>query len=233
MNRTRAIVTAALLAASGFFGARWATSAHPERVDRSAESTLLAVPPARGAIVTDGELDEHAWQGPLARTGPLRAKDGSPARPHSEARLLWGDGMLYVALYAADRDIVTNDTGRGEPRWMGDSFHFTLTVRDATYVFEVSPSGALTEARVAGASTDYGWKSGAKVGHDVDGTVDDPTDDDEEWAIEMAIPLSSLGARPEQGERLGFSVRRCDVGHDTRRQCASWGETERAAIVLQ
>src|ERR1700722_20256370 len=52
---------------------------------------LLHVPRASSAIKIDAETDEPAWIRPPgpARTGELLLDNGKPARPHTEARLLW------------------------------------------------------------------------------------------------------------------------------------------------
>jgi hypothetical protein len=68
---------------------------------------VIPVPRTKHAIAIDGELEEPEWKAP-ARTGPfVDPKDGTEARPYSDARLLWDERFLYVAFYAADEDIRT------------------------------------------------------------------------------------------------------------------------------
>jgi hypothetical protein len=59
------------------------------------------------------------------------------------------------------------------------------------------------------------------VGHDVDGTIDDVRDDDEEWIVEAAVPLEQLGLG-SQGGRVGVTVSRCDVPKDGIERCGSY-----------
>jgi hypothetical protein len=54
---------------------------------------------------------------------------------------------------------------------------------------------------------------------------------DEEWVIEMAIPFESLGLKGESGERIGFSVTRCDTPKEMPRICAGWGEVSADAAL--
>src|SRR5438552_2323636 len=68
-------------------------------------------------------------------------------------------------------------------------------------------------------------------GTDVDGTIGNAKDRDEEWVIEMAIPLASLGIAGRSGEHLELSVRRCDELREGGRACGAWG-TEAAPIAL-
>jgi hypothetical protein len=56
---------------------------------------------------------------------------------------------------------------------------------------------------------------------DHDGTINDPSNEDEEWVVEMTIPLASLGVRP--GSSLKFEVTRCDTPKGAGRRCATWG----------
>jgi hypothetical protein len=151
-----------------------------------ASPSALAIPEVEALPelgVGGGEFDA-IWRGPAARTGAFVDERGEAARPHSEARLAWGSGHLILWLYAADGNVEATD-------------RFRVTLGDKT--FEVSPTGALS-----------GAPFGTRVGHDVDGTVDDPTDDDEEWVLVVLVPLSGVGLTGEPGERIVFEASRCD-----------------------
>jgi hypothetical protein len=179
----------------------------------------------------DGELDDGAWTSAL-RSGAFTIEDGERARPHSEARLVWGDGQLFFGLYAADDDVEARITEKDGPLWLSDAFQIVLRTDGETFHLDVSPRGTLTDARVqGGGALDFGWSSGAHVASDVDGTIDNAKDRDEEWVIEMAIPLASLGIAGRSGERIELSVRRCDKLREGSRACGAWG-TEKAPIAL-
>jgi hypothetical protein len=199
----------------------------PPRV-AAPNGVVLRVPHMAGGIVLDDDTDDPGWTGQAgpARTGPFLTASGTPARPYSETRLVWGDGHLYLALYAADEDIRSVTAEADGPLWLDDSFRLVFTHGDVEYAIEVSPTGTLTDAiRSRGEEAfDYSWNSGAHVSHEQDGTLNDSTDSDEEWAIEMAIPFDVLGMRGERGERVGFTARRCDTPRNEARVCASWGE---------
>jgi hypothetical protein len=164
----------------------------------------LHVPKLAGPIALDGETDDRGWQA-VARTDSFLTMRGEPARPYSDARFTWGDGKLWVLLYAADEDI-RSDT---------DSFHLEI----AGHAFDVNPLG-----KVSG---------GAEAAHDLDGTIDDPKDDDEEWVIELGIPYATLGIEGKPGERLAFSAHRCDTPKGSNRTCAQIGEGKPVVLVLE
>lgn len=57
-----------------------------------------------------------------------------------------------------------------------------------------------------------------------DGTLNRTGDNDEEWIVEMAIPLAALGIHdPAPGTRIPFAVRRCDVGARGPGACGGFG----------
>ena len=128
---------------------------------------------APAAPEIDGELDEAIWQRAGGRTGAFTD------RPYSEARFAWTHTHLFIALYAADKDIRSSD-------------RFEVTLGRTT--FDVSASGELR-----------GAPAGTRAGVDRDGTIDDPSDDDEEWVIEVAVPLEAIDGS------LDVAIRRSDA----------------------
>ena len=231
------LLAGAGLAVRYFRGLRGGAVVVPQKRGSTGDRVLLRVPHLRGSIFLDGDTDDPGWTAPPgpARTGPFVQPNGAPSRPYSDARLVWGDGHLYIALYAADADIRSRTDQSDGPVWLGDSFRLVFSRDEVEYAIEVSPKGVVTDAiRKPGGEFDYAWNSGAHVSHDQDGTPNDSTDTDEEWVIEMAVPLESLGMPGERGDRVGFGVRRCDTRQNASRICASWGESPFAGeIVLE
>jgi hypothetical protein len=188
---------------------------------------VLHIPHTPGSITLDGDTDDQGWTQPPgpARTGPFLLPNGVVARPNSNARLVWGDGHLYLSLFAADEDIRTRTDQPDGPLWLDDYFHLVFVRGSVEYAIDVSPRGVVTDAvRKSGGVFDYSWSSGAHVSPELDGTLNNDKDMDEEWVIEMAIPFESLGLKGESGERIGFSVTRCDTPKEMLRICAGWGE---------
>lgn len=179
-----------------------------------ADDALLMIPRAKGPIQLDGELDEDDWRS-AARTGAFLDAQGGEARPFSDARFLWGDGALYVVLYAADDDIRASVKEHDGPVWTDDSFALTLRPEapgSPSFQIDVSAAGVTTDVRRgARGLRDASWESGMKVGVDRDGTANDASDEDEEWVIEARIPLASLGLASAPGTRLRIESSRCDT----------------------
>lgn len=194
-------------------GAAVALGAHAlvERGPRDARPlAIVHVPFSGDAIVLDGDLDEPSWRASVRRT--FVRQDGSEGKPYSDVRLSHSGSMLRVALYASDHDIVTAGAPHDGPLWRGDDFHVVFTLGKTSYAFDVDPKCTITDARRDGEGAwSYGWESGARAACDTDGTVDHPGDNDEEWVVEMEIPLAALGLSGARAERLELGARRCDV----------------------
>jgi len=165
----------------------------------------------------------------------MRTDGVSPARPHSEARFLAGDGFLYALLYAADEDIVATGLGADAVARTDDQFELVLSNGERELVFDINALGVVTDGvRLAGsgADPDLSWNGQVHASYELDGTPNDPSDLDEEWVLELAIPFEPLGFRGTRGERIGLSMRRCDTLHDGKRVCGSWGEGARHGVLV-
>ena len=147
-----------------------------------------------GPIKIDGEWNEPDWPTRALRE-QFVADDGALSRPSSEVRFLHDDKDLIVALYAADENIETRDA-------------FDLTV--GTVTLHVDATGAVTPPLAT---------VRAKVDYD-EGTRDNPKDDDEEWVVELAIPLDTVGLKA--GVHQPIKASRCDTPKDNIERCGHW-----------
>jgi hypothetical protein len=144
---------------------------------------------------------------------------------------VWGGDYLYLALYAADEDIESHvDTPDG-PVGLEDAFRVVFEQPGVEYAIEVSPNAVISDSiRRGGGEWDLSWNSGAHASREIDGTVNDPKNMDEEWAIELAVPFSSLGLKGEPGETVGMTLGRCDSPKHSPRVCAAWGERTKEGV---
>jgi hypothetical protein len=155
------------------------------------EPAPLAIPSATGPIKIDSEWDEPDWSKTALR-GQFLGSDHQLSRPTSEVRFLRDASTLYVGLYAADDDIRSTDA------------------------FQLVIGGLAIRLDATGKATPT--LPGMKVAIDRDGTLDDPSNFDEEWLLEIAIPLAALPSHgPTQVE-----ASRCDTPKHSGPTCASW-----------
>ena len=159
-------------------------------------------------IVADGSWHEASWNdravhGVFTSFDPtsqtIRAE---PARPYSEIRFLRDATQLWIGLYAADEDLRSTDE------------------------FEVQVGGIHLTVHPDGKATIDGHPQTVRV--DTDGTIDNPSDFDEEWVIEVPLPLTAVGLTPGGGA-VAVDARRCDVTKAGERRCGAW----RGAIAIK
>jgi hypothetical protein len=227
------VVVVALLAAGGVTYALRARSSRRTSLSAAALSAaeargekVLRVPRASGPITLDGDTDDPGWvraPGP-AKTGLFTLDDGQPAVPQSQARIVWTSDYVYLALYASDEDVESHVGAPDAPfAEDDDAFHVVFSQGDTEYAFDVSPNAIITDARRAGSGAwDTTWNSGVHASRELGATVNDPKNLDEEWEVELAIPIASLNVTGEPGENIGVSFRRCDTPKDSARVCAGW-----------
>jgi hypothetical protein len=201
--------------------------------------SVLGVPFAKTAIVPTGHFDVKRWA-PAVSTHTLLDERGRGAVPVSEARFIWGDGTLYMFFYAADLDLQVKTTMHDGPVWNDDAVVIEFPSAGARkFVIGISPTGIVADA-ICPRDADLGdarcnlrWESMARIGTDYDGTINTLGDFDEEWAIEMALPLASIGVpRPIAGAMIPFSLVRCEVTYDGKRACGSWGRAGEAGKLV-
>jgi hypothetical protein len=172
---------------------------------------VLDVPRAHGGFDLDGEIDEAEWHS-AARTGQLTDADrGKPVRPYSDARVLVNGSSLLLALYAADENVLAQG-GRDAILGSDDRFVVRLRAGGTSHELLFSAGGAVQLD---------GKPAGIPAGIDLDGTVNDRSDMDEEWVVETAVPLRSLGISGSAGA-VGFEVSRCDTTLDGWHACGRW-----------
>jgi hypothetical protein len=236
VRRWRTPLLPALLGAAALSGCHRDEHSTPIE-SRAALACALAVPRASGPIKTDGEVDEPDWTA-AGRSGPFIDARGAEARPFSDARFLWDEQNLYVVLYAADDDIRAKVTAPDGPVWIDDAFSLRLTPAGAgapTFAIDISATGVVMDARRGrDGKLDASWQSGIALGVDRDGSLNDASDEDEEWVVEAAIPWAALGVSAAAGTRIEIEASRCDTPRGTKeRRCGAFGEPkDRRALVL-
>ena len=177
---------------------------------------------ALGPIAVDGVLAETAWDR-AEKAGPFaRSLDGKPAGAATEARLLWDDDFLYVAFLCEDRDVSGTFFKDDEKLYTSNVVEIFLNPSGdgARYdEIEVAPTNALFDASFTGGprkGMDLSWSSHAKHAVHVDGTLNDSSDVDRGWTVELAIPFASLtgmpSPRPRRGDRWKFNLYRLRQG---------------------
>ncbi len=168
--------------------------------------SLPAVRVQGAAPTIDGDLSDPAWaNAPVARNfTQFEPSPGEPASEETEARILYDDEALYVAIRAWDRNpelIAAQLTRRGE-RSYSDQVHLIIDSyhdRRTAFQFSVNPLGVKMDLyRYNDNAEDTGWTAVWDVATRID---------DEGWTAEFRIPLSQLrfSSAAEQTWGLNFA----------------------------
>jgi hypothetical protein len=178
---------------------------------------------ARAPVVIDGKLDEACWQRAVPITNFLVPATYAEPVSKTEARLLWDKDNLYVGFIAWDKDVWGFFEAQDSSTCREDVLEVFLQPdreKKSYYNFEMNVRGAVLDAYnvVPRAGMGGRWKvwncENLKIATWVRGTLNDWTDEDTCWQLEVAIPfrdLPSLAGRcPQAGDEWMFHLSRYD-----------------------
>jgi hypothetical protein len=172
--------------------------------------------------VIDGKLDDEAWKS----APPIRlvlSQTGEPATKKTIARMCWDDENLYISFDCEDEDIWNDYTKRDDPVYnqeVCEAFLAPTCDLDRYFEINVSPRNVVFDALiryavkgVPGEGTDHGWNcEGLRTAVVLDGTIDNRTDKDRGYTVEMAVPFAGLGrSTPKPVERWRANLYRIDL----------------------
>lgn len=185
---------------------------------------LVTVRRASAAITIDGKGDEAAWAGAATVTMPYpnghRAVD---AAQKATCKLLWDDQFLYALYQVADTNLCNTAIKRDDDVWMGDCIELFITPdkRFGQYwEINVGVNGVLYDCLLA--KLRDAWGDYARIDETIEGmkavvlprgTVNDESDKDEGYTVELAVPWSQapgLHRGVKKGDRFWGLIARAD-----------------------
>lgn len=196
----------------------------PDAEDLPFNPRTYVVPRPSTPIEVDGRLDEDSWTAApwTADFVDIRGPDAPTPRFRTRAKMLWDDEALYVTARLEEPDVWARLTRRDTVVFYDNDFEVFIDPTGTThnyYELEVNARETVWDLmllkpyRDGGPALDAWDIRGLDVGVNVEGTLNDPSDADEGWTVEMALPWDVLEeAAPEErppraGEqwRLNFS----------------------------
>lgn len=178
----------------------------------------------------DGRLDEAVW-GHAPWSEPFVDIEGdSKPRPHFETRMrmLWDDDALYIGARLDEPHVWGTLTEHDAVIYHDNDFEVFLdpSGRGHHYVeLEVNPLNTtwdllLTHPYRSGGTPISGWEfEGLRTAVAIDGTLNNPTDVDTGWSVEIAIPWRSLRdvagveCPPKPGDQWRINFSRVEWQH--------------------
>ncbi|GIV60857.1 MAG: hypothetical protein KatS3mg043_1946 [Rhodothermaceae bacterium] len=175
-------------------------------------------------LTLDGHLDEPAWQA-APWTDAFTDIEGDrrpPPRFRTRAKMLWDDAYFYVAATLEEPHLWATLTERDAVIFHDNDFEVFIDPDGDTHLYyevELNALGTVWDLLLVRPYRDGGppldaWDvRGLGLGLHLDGTLNDPSDTDRGWTVELALPWEALreaapGDRPPQpGEtwRVNFS----------------------------
>ena len=184
----------------------------------------------RHSITIDGRLDDAGWQR-AAWTEPfvdIRGSAGPPPREDTRMKLAWDDEYLYVGAQMTEPHIWATLTEHDSIVFHDNDFEIFIDPNGDTrnyYEVEVNPLGTIFDLFLVRTYRDGGpalhaWDcKGMKHAVWIDGTLNDPTDEDRAWSAEFALPWKVLAEAagtqcpPVPGDTWRFNASRVEWQH--------------------
>lgn len=168
------------------------------------EQPLFKASRTNGPISVDGKMSENAWGNTEARTLDFfyRAEQPNDAQ-ETTFRMLWDETHLYLFYEMKDTFLTARETGRdGEPYLDDCAEIFFITAPDSLdthFGYELNLNKASNDfiyfnAYYGGKDVVYkSFNPDFEVEVTYEGTINDNSDSDTGWTMELAIPLSNFG----------------------------------------
>lgn len=184
----------------------------------AADLPSYAVKRAKQAPQIDGDLADPTWADatPVELVGSF---DGRKPSARTTARMLYDDQHLYVSFDCEDAHIWGTLFKRDDSIYTQEVVEIFLDADGdgRTYnEIEVSPNNTLFDASFPERRTgmNLSWDSGTRSAVKFKGTINNPSDRDQGWTVEMAVPFSKLAKVPRLPPRKGdgwrFNLYRLD-----------------------
>ncbi len=174
--------------------------------------------------VLDGRLDDAAWsRAPWSdRFVDIEGPVHPEPRHETRVKMVWDDEYFYVGAWLDEPDLWATLTKRDSIIFYDNDFEVFLNPSDdnhAYYELEVNAFNTVWDLFLPipyrdGAKADHDWTlHGLKTAVWIDGTVNDPSDTDTGWSVEIAMPWSAFdlhgasAVAPDDGDmwRVNFS----------------------------
>lgn len=164
-----------------------------------------ACPRAAGPVVLDGRPDEDAWSNARWSDPFVDIEGDARPEPRFETRMkmVWDDEHLYVAAQMEEPDVWATLTEHDEIVFHDNDFEVFIDPdgdRQRYFEIEVNALGTifdlfLPRTYIDGGGADHDWNlEGLETAVHVVGTINDPSDVDTGWSVELAMPWSAFGA---------------------------------------
>jgi hypothetical protein len=218
---------ALLIVVAGLTALLFLTSKPEHAVEPASGSDIDDPPPrgyvcyrARSPITIDGKLDDAAWADAPWSEPFVDIEGDKRPKPRFQTRMkiLWDDNALYIAAELEEPHVWATLKDHDSVIFKDPDFEVFLDPDCDSHVYGELELNALnttwdlllTKPYKDGGRAIDSWEiKGLKTATHVDGTLNDPSDTDRSWTVEIAYPWTSIKemVKPEFGIRDGDQMR--------------------------
>lgn len=177
--------------------------------------------------VIDGKLDDAAWKRAKWTQDFEDIEGNAKPKPtfRTRAKMLWDEQYFYIAAEMVEPHVWGTIRQRDAVIFQDPDFEVFIDP-DADshqyYEFEMNALNTVWDLRLVKAYKDGGpalneWNiQGLKTAVHIDGTLNDPSDTDRSWTLEIAFPWAALGefsqqaTPPKKGDRWRVNFSRVE-----------------------
>ena len=223
----RAFSISALLVAMAHLGGSGQTRPEIDPEALSFAPRHLVCYRTAGSLVIDGRLDESSWNA-VTWTEPfvdILGDRGPTPRFTTRAKMLWDDDYFYIAADLQEPHLWATLTARDSVIFQDNDFEIFIDPDGDTHnYFELEINALVTvwdlmlvQPYRDGGPAIHAWDiAGLKAAVNTRGTINRPSDGDDGWSVEIAIPWRILAEaapgrrRPQTGERWRVNFSRVE-----------------------
>ena len=161
---------------------------------------------AKKPPVIDGKLNDAAWKKASWTDDFVDIEGDAKPKPRfrTRAKILWDDEYLYVGAELEEPEIRATLTEHDSVIFHDNDFELFLkppTGQPGYFEFEINALNTswdlyLNKPYSEGGKADNSWNiPGLKTAVALEGTLNNPSDKDKDWTVEIAIPWAAFSSR--------------------------------------
>jgi hypothetical protein len=204
----------------------WLAAAAPGPADYPHPRGYVAIRAASPPVI-DGRVDDAAWrEAPWTDEFVDMADPAVSPAPRTRVKMIWDDTNLYMAAAIAEPRLWAEMTVHDSPLYQENAFEFFIDPdgdNHEYYEFEINALNTTWDLLLPRPYRDGGlgisnWEiAGLKSAVHLDGTLNEPSDVDRGWSIEIAVPWKALAeqarrdAPPKAGDQWRMNFTRVET----------------------
>ncbi|XP_052820248.1 uncharacterized protein LOC128246081 [Mya arenaria] len=170
-------------------------------------------------ITIDGRLNDDAWKEVSWSSDFVDMRSERFPTPFftTKFKLRWDDANLYVGAYVQEKDVYATKTQHDDQLWKENGFEMLMAIDGTLFNYKQVQVNALgttmyqllfkspyeAAGKPAWENPDYNtraWEANLTSQVNVDGTINQPGDEDKFWTVEISIPFRNLALNSNRSQ---------------------------------